>query len=208
MPYAPCSRVAPDAYGMTPERRLSDGDGVPCRHCLRNVGAGEAIWCWPTGRFRRCSPMPRPGRSSCMPRHAHARDGERRAAGMFRPTPTTSCAATARTTGSSTAPAPWCRRRRSASAPTSCSHAAGHRLSAHALGEKQLLRLPHRAQRSRSGGEHGPRLGHLVAQRIGDGAVGDPALVDVKAVAQVRSSTNRLQALGRPAAGRSAAWRC
>ena len=32
----------PDAYGMTPERRLSDGDGVPCRHCLRNVGAGEA----------------------------------------------------------------------------------------------------------------------------------------------------------------------
>lgn len=33
---------APDAYGMTPERRISDGDGVPCRHCLRNVDAGEA----------------------------------------------------------------------------------------------------------------------------------------------------------------------
>ena len=32
---------APDAYGMTPERRTSDGDGVPCRHCLRNVRAGE-----------------------------------------------------------------------------------------------------------------------------------------------------------------------
>lgn len=32
---------APDAYGMTPERKISDGDGVPCRHCLRNVGAGE-----------------------------------------------------------------------------------------------------------------------------------------------------------------------
>lgn len=31
----------PDAYGMTPERRVSDGDGVPCRHCLRNVAAGD-----------------------------------------------------------------------------------------------------------------------------------------------------------------------
>lgn len=32
---------APDAYGMRPERRISDGVGVPCRHCLQNVGAGE-----------------------------------------------------------------------------------------------------------------------------------------------------------------------
>ena len=31
----------PDAYGFTPERRVSDGDGVPCRHCLKNVAAGE-----------------------------------------------------------------------------------------------------------------------------------------------------------------------
>ena len=30
-----------DAYGATPEVRVSDGDGVPCRHCLRQVGAGE-----------------------------------------------------------------------------------------------------------------------------------------------------------------------
>ncbi len=30
-----------DAYGMKPERQVSDGDGVPCRHCLRPVGAGE-----------------------------------------------------------------------------------------------------------------------------------------------------------------------
>lgn len=30
-----------DAYGMDPERQISDGDGVPCRHCLRLVGAGE-----------------------------------------------------------------------------------------------------------------------------------------------------------------------
>ncbi|MGF7006812.1 DUF1203 domain-containing protein [Aminobacter sp. BE322] len=32
---------APDAYGMVPECRVSDGDGVPCRHCLKNVAAGE-----------------------------------------------------------------------------------------------------------------------------------------------------------------------
>ncbi|WP_274628646.1 DUF1203 domain-containing protein [Arvimicrobium flavum] len=32
---------AADAYGATPERKISDGDGVPCRHCLRNVEAGE-----------------------------------------------------------------------------------------------------------------------------------------------------------------------
>lgn len=30
-----------DAYGHAPERRVSDGDGVPCRHCLKNVAAGE-----------------------------------------------------------------------------------------------------------------------------------------------------------------------
>lgn len=30
----------PDAYGMAPEQRVSDGDGVPCRHCLQMVPAG------------------------------------------------------------------------------------------------------------------------------------------------------------------------
>lgn len=29
------------AYGNRPERHVSDGDGVPCRHCLRNVEEGE-----------------------------------------------------------------------------------------------------------------------------------------------------------------------
>jgi hypothetical protein len=29
-----------DANGQLPERRISDGDGVPCRHCLENVAAG------------------------------------------------------------------------------------------------------------------------------------------------------------------------
>ncbi len=32
---------APDANGQAPERHVSDGDGVPCRHCLGNVEAGE-----------------------------------------------------------------------------------------------------------------------------------------------------------------------
>jgi hypothetical protein len=30
-----------DAYGQRPERRISDGDGMPCRHCLRNIASGE-----------------------------------------------------------------------------------------------------------------------------------------------------------------------
>jgi hypothetical protein len=30
-----------DANGQTPETHVSDGDGVPCRHCLRNVKAGD-----------------------------------------------------------------------------------------------------------------------------------------------------------------------
>lgn len=34
-------RGGPDAYGFTPERRTSDGAGVPCRHCLREVAAGD-----------------------------------------------------------------------------------------------------------------------------------------------------------------------
>ena len=33
---------APDANGQVPERRVSDGDGLPCRHCLKSVEAGEA----------------------------------------------------------------------------------------------------------------------------------------------------------------------
>lgn len=34
-------RGEPDAYGRTPEHRISDGNGVPCRHCLRNVAEGD-----------------------------------------------------------------------------------------------------------------------------------------------------------------------
>lgn len=31
----------PDAHGQIPERQTSDGDGVPCRHCLTRVAKGE-----------------------------------------------------------------------------------------------------------------------------------------------------------------------
>jgi len=33
----------PDAYGMSAERRLSDGPGYPCRHCLRPVPEGQEV---------------------------------------------------------------------------------------------------------------------------------------------------------------------
>jgi hypothetical protein len=32
---------APDANGQAPERHISDGAGVPCRHCQRHVARGE-----------------------------------------------------------------------------------------------------------------------------------------------------------------------
>jgi len=31
----------PDAHGQKPEQHISDGDGVPCRHCLTRVARGE-----------------------------------------------------------------------------------------------------------------------------------------------------------------------
>ncbi len=34
---------APDAYGLPPERHVSDGGGNPCRHCLRMIPAGAAM---------------------------------------------------------------------------------------------------------------------------------------------------------------------
>ncbi|MGI9368895.1 MAG: DUF1203 domain-containing protein [Ruegeria sp.] len=32
-----------DAYGNTPERSISDGDGNPCRHCLQNIPEGAEM---------------------------------------------------------------------------------------------------------------------------------------------------------------------
>ena len=32
-----------DSYGLLPERRVSDGGGNPCRHCLRMIPAGAGM---------------------------------------------------------------------------------------------------------------------------------------------------------------------
>ncbi len=32
-----------DAYGRPPETKTSDGPGHPCRHCLKNIDAGEEL---------------------------------------------------------------------------------------------------------------------------------------------------------------------
>ena len=34
-------RREPDAYGLTPELHVSDGQGMPCRHCLANIAEGD-----------------------------------------------------------------------------------------------------------------------------------------------------------------------
>ena len=34
-------RGGPDAYGFRAELAVSDGDRMPCRHCLKNIEAGE-----------------------------------------------------------------------------------------------------------------------------------------------------------------------
>ena len=36
-------RGGPDAYGKTPERAVSDGDGNPCRHCLEMIAKDEPM---------------------------------------------------------------------------------------------------------------------------------------------------------------------
>jgi len=33
-----------DAYGRQPETMVSDGPGYPCRHCLKNINAGEELF--------------------------------------------------------------------------------------------------------------------------------------------------------------------
>ena len=33
----------PDANGQVPERKLSDGGGNPCRHCLKNIPEGAGM---------------------------------------------------------------------------------------------------------------------------------------------------------------------
>jgi hypothetical protein len=61
-----------DANGQLPERRISDGDGVPCRHCLTDVAAGEPYLVLSFRPF----PSPQPY-AECGPVFLHAEPCER-----------------------------------------------------------------------------------------------------------------------------------
>jgi hypothetical protein len=61
-----------DAYGFTAERRISDGDGVPCRHCLKNVAEGEGYLILAYRPFPALQPYAETG-----PIFLHARQCER-----------------------------------------------------------------------------------------------------------------------------------
>lgn len=80
-------RGAPDAYGNPPERRVSDGSGIPCRHCLRHVAAGEGYLTFAYRPFPTLQPYAETG-----PVFLHAAECERAPEGdvlspMFRATP-------------------------------------------------------------------------------------------------------------------------
>jgi hypothetical protein len=112
---------AADAYGMPPERKISDGDGVPCRHCLKNVGAGEPYLVLAYRPFPELQPYAETG-----PIFLHA-SGQRSRTSCPNCSPEPrhiSCAATAMMTESSTAPVRWCRRPRYKRVPGNCWPAA------------------------------------------------------------------------------------
>jgi hypothetical protein len=76
-----------DAYGFTPERKISDGDGVPCRHCLRNVAAGREYLVLAYRPFPELQPYAETG-----PIFLHAEECDRAPESdvlpdMFKPTP-------------------------------------------------------------------------------------------------------------------------
>lgn len=78
---------APDAYGSPPERKVSDGSGVPCRHCLQHVAAGEDYLVLAYRPFPALQPYAETG-----PIFLHARECDRAPEGdvlspMFRATP-------------------------------------------------------------------------------------------------------------------------
>ncbi|MER8476824.1 DUF1203 domain-containing protein [Mesorhizobium sp. M1163] len=73
-------RGGPDAYDLKPERQISDGDGVPCRHCLKNVAAGEAYLVLAYRPFPELQPYAETG-----PIFLHAEECERAAEGETLP---------------------------------------------------------------------------------------------------------------------------
>ena len=70
----------PDAYGRTPERRVCDGAGVPCRHCLQDVAAGDIYLVLAHRPFGALQPYAETG-----PIFLHADECHRAPAGDARP---------------------------------------------------------------------------------------------------------------------------
>ena len=50
-----------DAYGHQPETMVSDGPGHPCRHCLRNIDAGEELFVFAYRPFPELQPYAETG---------------------------------------------------------------------------------------------------------------------------------------------------
>ncbi|MER8703020.1 DUF1203 domain-containing protein [Mesorhizobium sp. M1273] len=73
-------RGGPDAYGLKPERQISDGDGVPCRHCLKNIALGEAYLVLAYRPFPELQPYAETG-----PIFLHAKECECAAEGKMLP---------------------------------------------------------------------------------------------------------------------------
>jgi len=63
---------AMDANGQAPERRISDGDHIPCRHCLTEVAAGEPYLVLAHRPFPALQPY-----AECGPIFLHAQPCER-----------------------------------------------------------------------------------------------------------------------------------
>jgi Protein of unknown function (DUF1203) len=67
-----------DAYGLPPERHIAEGPGIPCRHCLTEVAAGEPYLILAYRPFEQLQPYAETGpiflhASDCV-RHAETSD--------------------------------------------------------------------------------------------------------------------------------------
>jgi hypothetical protein len=79
-PVRALQRGGPDAYGHTPELKISDGDGMPCRHCLKNMAAGQGYLVLAYRPFPKLQPYAETG-----PIFLHAQECERAVAGDMLP---------------------------------------------------------------------------------------------------------------------------
>ena len=66
----------PDAYGQSAERAVSDGEGVPCRSCLRDVPAGEDYLILAARPFPKAQPYAETGPIFLCARECDAWDGD------------------------------------------------------------------------------------------------------------------------------------